>query len=161
MSVPLIIVFLAFTSVALSYLLFEHWAKKALATGLSYVALTTIFYYVYAGCRIVAIQSFLGTAAASIFVAFLATFGLARLFPMTIVFSLAKRNIRRRTTRFILTLMPIIVLTMSFVALTSFSSEYGFTSSVVGSAQTGAQGLLVRQQPPEAVPLIPGAGTRL
>ena len=100
-------------------------------------------------------SSFLGTAAASISVVFLATFVLARLFPMTIVFSLAKRNIRRRTTRFILTLIPIIVLVMSFVALTSFSSQYGFTSSAVGSAQTGIQGLLVRQHPPEMPSLYP------
>ena len=56
MSVSLIIVFLAATSVALSYLLFEHWAKKILAAGLSYIAFITTFYYVYAGCRIVDIQ---------------------------------------------------------------------------------------------------------
>ena len=156
MSVPLIIVFLAATSVALSYLLFEHWAKKILAAGLSYAMFTAIFYYVYAGCRIVDILFFLGTAAASISVVFLATFVLARLFPMTIVFSLAKRNIRRRTTRFILTLIPITVLVMSFVALTSFSSEYGFTSTAIGSIQTGTQGLLVRQHPPEMPTLSPG-----
>lgn len=150
-SVPVLIVFLAFTSTALSYLLFENWVRKVLAGAIIFVLLIAAFFYTYAGCRIFDVRYLLIMAAVSISVSFLIAFDLPRRFSMTVVFSLAKRNIKRRTIRFTLTLIPITVLVMSFVALTSFSTEYGFTSATVGAIGLESRGLLVRQP----LPMLP------
>ena len=148
-SVPILVVFLAFASVALSYLLFEDWARKALTAGLLYILFIAIFFYVYAGCRVVDVRYLLAGAVASISILSLVAFVLPRFFSVAIFFSMAKRNIKRRVTRFTLTLVPIAVLVMSFVALTSFSQEYGFVTTTVGAIRSEARGFLVRQQFPD------------
>ena len=148
-SVNIIIIFLALTSTTLSYMLFEHLAMKIISTGLSYGLFVTIFYFVYAGCQIVGISSILITSGLSISFFFITISFLPRFLPMTIIFSIAKRAIRRRTLRFILTIIPVIVMIMGFVALTSFSSEYGLISSTIGVTNAETEGLLIRQPLPK------------
>ena len=152
-SAPLIIIFLALTSTVLSYLLLENWAKKIISAGAIYATAVTAFYYMYAGSRILDPRQFVAVAAASITFSSLVAFVIPNQFPMTVMFSLAKRNIRRRATRFVLTLIPITVLVFSFVALTSFSAEYGFTIQAAGPAVKGQEGLLIRQRRP-AIPSL-------
>lgn len=149
LSVPILILFVAATSIAISYLLFENLARKIIASGLFFSALITVFYNVYGGCRVVGLQYVSGLSVLMFSAALVVSLFLAHFFPMTIVFSLAKRNIRRRRTRFFLTLVPITVLVMSFVALTSFSSQDTFALSAIGTSQSGAQGILVREIAPE------------
>jgi ABC-type lipoprotein release transport system permease subunit len=144
-SVTIIIIFLALTSTALSYMLFEHWTMKILTTGLSYTLFIILFYFVYPGCQIVETSFLLITAGLSISFFVLTTSILPRFLPMTIIFSLAKRTIRRRALRFTLTIIPVIVMIMGFVALTSFSTEYGFISSTIGNIDTETEGFLIRQ----------------
>ncbi len=148
-SVNIIIIFLALTSTTLSYMLFEHWTMKILSIGLSYGLFIIIFYFVYAGCQIVGPSSILITSSLSISFFVITLFILPRFIPMTIIFSIAKRTIRRRTLRFILTIIPVIVMIMGFVALTSFSSEYGIISSTIGTTNTETEGLLIRQPLPK------------
>ncbi len=149
MSVPILILFIAATSIAVSYLLFENLPRKIIAGGLLFSALMTVFYNVYGGCRVVSFQYVLELSTLMFSAVLAISLTLAHLFPMTVVFSLAKRNVRRRRTRFFLTLLPITVLVMSFVALTSFSSQNTFGLSAIGSSQSGAQGILVRETAPE------------
>ena len=148
-SVNIIIIFLALTSTTISSMLFEHWTKKIIATGVSYSLFITIFYFVYAGCQIVEPSSILITSGLSISFFFAIISIVPRFLPATIIFSIAKRTIRRRTLRFILTVIPVIVMIMGFVALTSFSSEYGIISSTIGTIDTETEGLLIRQPLPK------------
>ena len=147
-TVPLLIAFLAFASTAISYLFFEDWVKKILGAGATYLILVIALFHLYAGSRVFDVRLFLAIALASISLTILVAFILPRRFSMTVFFSLAKRNIRRRMTRFILTLLPITVLVFSFVALTSFSTQYGFAASTIGNTISGIEGLLVREHPP-------------
>jgi ABC-type lipoprotein release transport system permease subunit len=152
-SVSIILIFLALTSTTLSYMLFEDWFMKMLATGLSYTLLIVLFYFVYPGCQIVGIPSFLFTSSLSIGFFILTTSVLPHFLPMTVIFSLAKRTIRRRALRFFLTIIPVIVMIMGFVALTSFSTEYGFISSTIGYVDTESEGLLIKQPLPSIPPI--------
>jgi ABC-type lipoprotein release transport system permease subunit len=144
-SVIIILIFLALTSTTLSFLIFQHWIRKGICAGLFYLLFCTIFYFVYAGCQIVDTFSFLIAAGLSISLSLLITVIIPRIFPMTILFSLAKQNIKRRILRFILTLLPITVLVMAFVTLTSFSNEYGFVSTTTGNMIQTSEGLLLRE----------------
>ena len=147
-TVPLLIAFLAFTSTAISYLFFEDWVKKILGAGATYLIMVIALFHLYAGSRVFDVRLFLAIALAAISLSILIAFVLPRRFSMTVFFSLAKRNIRRRMTRFILTLVPITVLVFSFVALTSFSTQYGFAASPTGNSGSGIEGLLVREHTP-------------
>jgi ABC-type lipoprotein release transport system permease subunit len=149
-STLIIIVFLALTSTSLAYLLYEAWAKKALATGLFYAVFIALLFHVYSGCQIVGTSLLLQTAGLALLASFLTMFLLPRLVPMTVTafFSLAKRNLRRRRTRFLLTLVTVTALVMSFVALTSFSTEYGFTSTTIKTVNLMSEGLLIRKPLP-------------
>ena len=60
------------------------------------------------------------------------------------IFSIAKRNIRRRRLRFTLTLLSITILVMSFVSLTSFSENYGLIFGMVSRQGIRDGGLLIR-----------------
>ncbi|MCJ7635593.1 hypothetical protein MUP77_24785, partial [Candidatus Bathyarchaeota archaeon] len=155
-----IIIFLSLTATALSHFFFEHWARKVLGIGLFYSIFLIVFFYVYAGCRIVPISSFLIAASLSTLIS-LIIFILPQIYPTTAVtlLSLAKNNLKRRWVRFILTVIPIMALVMGFVALTSFSTQYGFTSTIVGTAKSQSESMLIRQPLPE-IPLI-DAGTRI
>ena len=59
------------------------------------------------------------------------------------VFRIAKRSLKRRRLRFLLTLLSLTVLVMSFVGLTSLSEGYGLMI-VKSSSATPHQGLLLR-----------------
>jgi ABC-type lipoprotein release transport system permease subunit len=149
-STRIIIVFLALTSTALAYLLFETWAKKAIATALFYAVFLAVLWQVYSGCHIVDTAVLLQIVILALLASFFTAFLLPRLAPMTVTafFSMAKRNLRRRRTRFILTLVTVTALVMSFVALTSFSAEYGFTSTTIQTINLTSDGLLIRKPLP-------------
>ena len=150
-STPILILFLALTSTSLAYLLCEPWAQRLLATGGLYVLLLLILVHVYTGCQIVATPFLLLTAVLSILASFLFTFIVPRLLPMTTTtfFSMAKRNLKGRRTHFVLTLITVTMLVMSFVALTSFSVEHGFTTTAISTTPPEAEGLLVRKPLPD------------
>jgi ABC-type lipoprotein release transport system permease subunit len=62
------------------------------------------------------------------------------------IFSIAKRNIRRRKLRFAFTLVSLTVLVMSFVSLTSFSNGYGLVVSKVSGYASPGDSVLIRTQ---------------
>jgi ABC-type lipoprotein release transport system permease subunit len=68
------------------------------------------------------------------------------------IFSIAKQNLRRRRLRFVLTLTSVIVLAMSFVTFTSFSTGYGLTSSSHKMGNLDSEGILVRRSMPSNLP---------
>ncbi len=136
LSVYILITFLAAASLVTGYLLADGLKRLAVDAVLSAGSLV-ILYVFYPGSKIIPFSEF---AAASV-VTVLALSLLGVIFPSFFsvdsggrvhtrnliipIFSIAKRSLRRRRLRFILTLVSITLLVTSFVALTSFSEGYG------------------------------------
>ncbi|HUV54498.1 MAG TPA: FtsX-like permease family protein [Candidatus Krumholzibacteriaceae bacterium] len=136
LSVYILITFLAAASLVTGYLLADGVTRHAVDAVLSAGSLTTLYLF-YPGSRIIAFRGFVSVCVAAIIVLSL----LGNIFPRFFsvgsggrvhtrnliipVFSIAKRSLRRRKLRFILTLVSITLLVTSFVTLTSFSEGYG------------------------------------
>jgi hypothetical protein len=148
--------FLAFTAVAVASLLSESQKSKVLLAAIIYAFLLALFYYLYPGNRFANVSILIGTSIAYIAVVSVIVIILPRLVKETAfngrialgsavvaLFSLAKRNIRRRKLRFILSLATVTICVASFVALTSASIEYGLLVRK-SSRNTPEEGLLVR-----------------
>ena len=156
-SVFLLILFLAFTATAVSFLLFEEKAHKAIGSSGFYVVFLLGLYLLYPGSRLVEASLFLTVSIVSL----LAVFGLTTLLPRYLkgravrgrvplrnmvvpVFSIAKRNLRRRRLRSSLTLTSVMILVSGFIALTSFTTGFGLTFGRVSRRQSPTGGILVR-----------------
>jgi len=157
LSVYILIFFLAFASTAIAFQLANRDSTKFVASPAVYALTLAVLYYTYPGSVIVPLELFMGSAALAILsslmvVAILPRFLRARggdghLPVRNIVvpiFSIAKRSLRRRRLRFMLTLISITVLVMSFVSLTSFSESYGLIVSRVSGGRAPATGVLLR-----------------
>jgi ABC-type antimicrobial peptide transport system permease subunit len=101
-----------------------------------------IFYFIYPGSRIISLSEFVRSS-----MGYLLLFGLLGYYlPKLIgtkgwdervhtrnllnpIFSIAKRSLRKRRLRFLLTLISLTLLVMSFVTLTSFSESYGLITT--------------------------------
>ncbi len=165
-SVAVLTGFLAVTAVTLSLLLFDGAAVKYAMYLLLFAGLFGVFYVVYPGCRLLPPLTLVAYMAAAV----AGVAGLTLLLPRVVndklvsTFSISKRNLRRRRNRFLLTTVTILLLVMSFVSFTSFSTGYGFTTTRQAPPQTAWQGrLLARELQPAAstaivafVPLSPG-----
>ncbi len=156
-SAIILVFFLAFTSVALAYIFFERLPHKMLVTCIIYVVLLLVLHRTYPGYLIVDNALFYKTVIASLGVVFGFTFILPYFFKeqavegriafrsaLVAVFSMAKRNLRRRRLRFILTLITVTVMVMSFVTLTSFSTGYGLIARPLITPTPPSEGLLIR-----------------
>jgi hypothetical protein len=136
LSVYILITFLAAVSLVTGYLLADGVTRLAVDAVLSAGSLATLYLF-YPGSKIIALSDFVSICVAAIIALSL----LGNIFPSFFsvgsggrvhtrnliipIFSIAKRSLRRRKLRFILTLVSIALLVMSFVTLTSFSEGYG------------------------------------
>lgn len=136
LSVYILITFLAATSLVTGYLLADGVTRLAVDAILSAGSLATLYLF-YPGSKIIALSDFVSVCVAAV----IALSVLGNIFPRFFsvgsggrvhtrnliipIFSIAKRSLRRRKLRFILTLVSIALLVMSFVTLTSFSEGYG------------------------------------
>jgi len=133
-----IAVLIALTSVAIGELLFEKRFYKISAAAIAYAAAIYLFYELYPGCRLVDVSSLLMWSAGSLLIASALTLipqkikeepgELAFWSALVSIFSIAKRNLKRRKLRTLLTLISVLVLTGGFVALTSISIEEGLSA---------------------------------
>jgi ABC-type lipoprotein release transport system permease subunit len=136
-SVAVLTFFLALTSITLSLLFFEKASTKYTTYPLFFTVLFALFYTVYPGCQLIPPLNLLTYVLLALGgVAFL-TLLLPKILKDKVIstFSISKRNLKRRRNRFILTATTIILLVMSFVSLTSFSTGYGFTTRKHSSTQ--------------------------
>ena len=159
LSVHLIIVFMAFASTTIAFLLANRDSTKILGSIGVYATTLVILYFAYPGSVIVPVELFGGTGVIAI------SFSLfiAMVFPRFMkgrggnghlpvrnivvpIFSMAKRSIRRRRLRFALTLFSITILVMSFVSLTSFSEGYGLVVRRVSMQGGPREGVVIRSQ---------------
>jgi hypothetical protein len=159
LSVHLIIVFMAFASTTIAFLLSNRDSTKVLGSIGVYATTLGIVYFTYPGSVIVPAERFGGTGvfaiSFSLFIAMVfprfmkARGGNGHLPVRNIVvpiFSIAKRSIRRRRLRFALTLFSTTILVMSFVSLTSFSEGYGLVVRRVSMHGGPQEGVVIRAQ---------------
>lgn len=140
-SIFILLAFLAVSSLVLGYLMTENFVTQISLDLLIYSVALILFYITYPGSRIITLQRF-ALYSAGLLVGFLV---LGRVLPSFFnvgsgddrvntrnlvlpIFSLAKRSLRRRRLRFLLTLISLTLLVTSFVTLTSFSQGYGVVS---------------------------------
>ncbi len=155
-SVYLLIAFLTVASIITGYLLFDELVKQIVTDTLILAASLVFFYFTYPGSKTIPLTNFM-LVSVGYLVLFIA---LGLLFPqffnkknpdgrvhtrnlISPIFNLARRSLRRRRVRFLLTFTSITLLVMSFVTLTSFSEGYGL---ITGEAQpkTGWTGVYIR-----------------
>jgi ABC-type lipoprotein release transport system permease subunit len=147
-SVAILTFFLALTSITLSLLFFEMTSVKYMTYPIIFTTLFALFYSVYPGCRLIPPLNLL----TYVFLALGSVAFLSLLLPKILkdkvvsTISISKRNLRRRRNRFILTVVTIILLVMSFVSLTSFSTGYGFTTKLHSPPQNHFLGRLFVQE---------------
>jgi hypothetical protein len=160
-SVSILTLFLTLTALVLSSFLFERWSLKIIGTCIISSVFLILFFYTYPGLRIIQISSFLINIGLALMIAFSASFIFSRFMDrkITAIISIAKQNLRRRKLRFILTVLSVTVLTMSFVTLTSFSTGYGLTSTSMSNLSLDSKGLLIKnplsQDLPSTITFIP------
>ena len=154
-SVKALIVFVALTAVVIGGFMAERRGLMLAAAVVSFAAMIGYLYRVYPGSALIPAGEFAAVSAVSLslFALPLILSGLVgrgsswaslKAGEWVAMFSFGKRNLRRRRLRFALTFVPIMLLTMSFVALTSMSTGYGLVSQWVPYAEPGAAGILVR-----------------
>jgi hypothetical protein len=155
-SVNVILVFMAFSASALASLVSESRRTRVAITIILYALMVAYLNVVFPGCKQVDVATQLIVAAISILGALLLPViridALNKLkigevgFYDTVnsVFSMAKRNLKRRKLRTGLTTSTLLTLTMGFVALTSMSSSYGLVFASIGDSPIGSYGVTVR-----------------
>jgi len=155
-SVYVLMGFLALSSYILGYLVTDDPIPQVIVDVVAYSVSLTFFYFTYPGSRTIPINTF-----ALVAVGFLIGFSIiGRVFPdlfrvglsdgrvhtrnlISPIFNLAKRSLRRRKLRFLLTLVSLTLLVMSFVTLTSFSEGYGVVSGGT-SPKSSWKGVFIR-----------------
>ncbi|TEU11547.1 carboxypeptidase regulatory-like domain-containing protein, partial [Candidatus Bathyarchaeota archaeon] len=156
-SLKILMVFTAVTSVALGALLAANGLLKLLLTLGSFGSMILYLRQVFPGSAVIEPGSFTSMAAASLLGALLVLSllprvlgdavgegGMARVGALVAVFSMGSRSLRRRKLRSLFTFATILTLTMSFVALTSFSTSYGLIFNRYGGDKPDAEGIMVR-----------------
>jgi len=157
LSVHILVVFLAMTSVAIGFLLSDASIRQTLSGLFTYILSLLILYLAYPGSSIIPVESFVASATISFsgilaFAFFSPRFigaaskegRIGALSILTPIFSIAKRGLMRRRFRFILTLLSLTLLVMSFVTLTSFSEGYGLLSRRESNRFSSVNGVLIR-----------------
>lgn len=155
-SVFVLMGFLAVSSFILGYLVTDEPIPRVIVDVVVYTISLTFFYFTYPGSRTIPINTF-----ALVAVGFLIGFTvIGRFFPdifrvgssdgrvhtrnlIAPIFNLAKRSLRRRKLRFLLTLVSLTLLVMSFVTLTSFSEGYGVVSGIT-QPKSSWEGVFIR-----------------
>jgi ABC-type lipoprotein release transport system permease subunit len=154
-SVYIIIGFLAIASISAGFLLVDSRGVQAVLGSGLYAGSLIVLSRVYPGTAATPVQGFILTAVVSFMVVIVVALilpkllgggsgdGMVKLSEILVpVFSIAKRSLKRRRLRLILTLISLIVLVMSFVSLTSLSEGYGLITTKSGSSSN--QGVLLR-----------------
>jgi ABC-type lipoprotein release transport system permease subunit len=150
-SVGSLIFFFALTAVVLTLFFFDRLRSQIIVYIVILTVFLAIFYFVYPGSRLITFIEFIGYSSVATGGVYLLTVILRRVLRDKTVstFALSKRNLRRRQTRFLLTLVTVLVLVMSFVSFTSFATGYGFTVQREGMPPQQDQDAWIMVQAPQ------------
>jgi ABC-type lipoprotein release transport system permease subunit len=146
-SVFILIVSINMTAMVLAYLLCKNKNRRYFFSIILFVPLFILLYNFYPGFQIIQLTSLFGHMLISLGI----TFGTTLILPsltgekITSIFALAKANLLNRKLRFLLTLLSVMILIISFVSLTSFTTGYGLVTTKSWTLGSNPQGLLVKQ----------------
>jgi hypothetical protein len=159
LSVYSLIVFLTVSSATVAFILANRIEMKALGSALLAVLSLIVLYLAFPGTTMVPLESYVRVGITSIVLSLILAIFTPRVLKargsdghlpvrniVVPIFSIAKRNIRRRKLRFAFTLVSLTVLVMSFVSLTSFSNGYGLVVRRVSGYDSPVDGVLIRSQ---------------
>jgi ABC-type lipoprotein release transport system permease subunit len=156
-AISILLVFLSISGLSVSYLLTENFFKKILVNLGFYGSFITILYFTHPGSKLIqfsdfltyGVFSFIGVvlfASASPY--FLKGSGYREKVPirnmMIPLFSIAKRSLRRRKLRFLLTLVTVTIMVTSFISLTSFTAGYGLVFKKVEPNEAVTNGVMIK-----------------
>ncbi|MCX6642392.1 MAG: FtsX-like permease family protein [Candidatus Bathyarchaeota archaeon] len=156
-SIYSIVGFVAISAVMLGFLFSNSSGIKVISSLVLYMLMLIVIYIVYPGSSTIPLQGFISVGVS----AFATVLGVVLFIPLLLgkavggeqvsllavivpIFSMAKRSLMRRRLRFLLTISSIIVLVMSFVALTSFSEGYGLVTTRVSNNLVPYGGVMIR-----------------
>ena len=156
-AISILLVFLSVASLALSYLLSEKPAYKLLIHSGLFAIFVLILYYLHPGSQLLQIEEFLKY----VILSFASVEVFAHVSPYVLrgtgigdkvplrnmlipLFSIAKRSLRRRRIRFLLTLITVTIMVTSFIALTSFSTGYGLIFRKLSVDRRGVNGVMIK-----------------
>ena len=147
-------------SMTLAFFLFEKEKRKIIASILIFILYSFLLYFIHPGAHIIVdknLRVFLMSACASFLAAMLIVFGIPRVWKertiegrvswrsaLTIIFSMGKRQIRRRKIRGFFTILSITILILTFTSLTSFGTVFGIVSEGI-SGKPPSDGVIVKR----------------
>lgn len=159
-SVFILIVFIGVTSQIIAGLLFEDFGRKTLVGVIAFTFLLGILSMLHPGAKITSqgeilkmgVYTLLGVSGLDVITPKLIQQGNKTSTPtlrhmVTPILSIAKRSLRRRKLRFLLTLTSVLLLVASFISLTSFASGYGLSLEKIDD-QIGKEGVMIRTPDP-------------
>jgi len=151
---------LAVFAVILAFFLFEDERRKLISSVAVYLLFLTAFYWIYPGTRLIMSENstlFLESAILSLAGTLLVIFGVPRVWrersvegevslrsALSIIFSMGKRQIRRKKIRGFFTIFSVALLVLAFTSLTSFGSAYGIVSKSL-NVTPHSNGILVKR----------------
>lgn len=151
---------MAIFSVVIGSFFFENNKRKIALSIASYLLLTYILYLVHPGAHVIIgenIRLFMQSAVTSLLVILAIVFGVPRVWKersiegevswrsaLSIIFSMSKRQIRRKRLRSFLTMLSICIFILAFTSLTSFGTVYEIVSDKV-NASPPSNGILIKR----------------
>ncbi|MEM2921143.1 MAG: FtsX-like permease family protein [Candidatus Bathyarchaeia archaeon] len=162
-------IFISVLAVTLGFFSFEDIRRKLLSSIFFYALFIATTFFVYPGTATFTmddIKNFVLSAIGSFALTSIIVFILPRIWKepevegevslrsaMTMIFSMSKREIRRRKNRSVFTLISLCIMVMTFTALTSFGTVYGLKHESRQTASSNSGFLLRRGN--ESLAFIP------
>jgi len=147
-------------SIILAFFFFEQRRRKMLSSIVIYIIFLVSLYFSYPGAHVIIDENaplFVGSAAISFLAVSTLVFGLPRAWrertvegevsarsAISIIFSMGKRQIRRKRIRGFFTMLSIIILILAFTSLTSFGTVFGIVFEKL-SAAAPSDGVMVKR----------------
>ncbi len=161
-------------STTLAFFLFEKEKRKIISSAIIFVFYSILLYFFHPGAHIIVdenIKLFLGSASISFAGVSLLVFGIPRVWKersvegkvpwrsaVTVIFSIGKRQIKRRKIRGFFTILSITILILAFTSLTSFGTVFGIVSEEIGT-NAPSDGVIVKRMMNRTSPLFSPLGT--
>jgi ABC-type antimicrobial peptide transport system permease subunit len=151
---------IAIFSTVLAFFFFESTRKKVLSLTVIYIILLCVMYFINPGTHVIIdenISLFSISAAVSFAIVSAIVFGIPRVWKerniegevqwrsaLSVIFSMSKRQIKRKKIRGFFTIFSICMLILAFTALTTFGTAFGIISYRT-SAVPSSDGILIRR----------------
>lgn len=147
-------------SIVLAFFFFENERKKVISSIAFYALFLTSLYFIYPGAHVIIDENiilFMSSALISFITVLTIIFVTPRVWKersiegevswrsaISIIFSMGKRQIKRKRIRGFFTIFSICILVLAFTSLTSFGTVFGIVSERV-DATPSSEGILVRR----------------